>query len=143
MAQPNYLENEANILGFSREALFEGVHMARVALRKGETSTYHLHTKTSDVFFVMSGQLTIAVRIASPERMKPYQSLPSTLCEIQRTANGEYVHRLRVNPGEVVVIQPGTVHCAMNLAEAPCHFVCIEGVGEYDFVEASTRQELV
>ena len=136
MAQPHYQENEAKILGFSRELLFEGVHMARVSLRKGETSTYHLHTKTSDVFFVMSGQLTITVRVSSPERMTPYQSLPSTLCEIRRAANGECIHRLRVNPGEVVVIQPGTVHCATNLYEAPCHFVCIEGVGDYDFVEA-------
>jgi quercetin dioxygenase-like cupin family protein len=129
-------ENEARILGFRRENLFEGVQMARVALRKGESSTFHSHTKTRDVFFVMSGRLTITVRLESAFRVNAYEALSSMVFEIQRAANGDFIHKLRVLPGEVVVIHPGTVHCATNVDEEPCHFVCIEGVGPYDFVGA-------
>jgi quercetin dioxygenase-like cupin family protein len=46
------------------------------------------------------------------------------------------VRRFVLDPGDVFVIQPGVVHCAMNLDPEPCHFLCIEGIGEYDFNEA-------
>jgi hypothetical protein len=32
------------------------------------------------------------------------------------------------------VIEPEVVHCASNLDEEPCHFLCIEGIGRYDFL---------
>jgi quercetin dioxygenase-like cupin family protein len=134
--QPAHEQNEARILHFSRENLFEGVQMARVALRKGESSTFHSHTKTRDVFFVMDGRLTITVRMDSAFSTNAYDALSSMVFEIHRAANGYFVHRLRVLPGEVVVIHPGTVHCAANVDDEPCHFVCIEGVGPYDFVGA-------
>ncbi len=131
MARLAHEENEAKILAFGREKMFEGVHLAKVALRKGESSTFHSHTTTRDVFL-----LTITIRIDSPHRINAYEAMSSMLFEIQRTSNGEFIHRLRVFQGEVVVIHPGTVHCAANVDDEPCHFLCIEGVGPYDFVEA-------
>jgi mannose-6-phosphate isomerase-like protein (cupin superfamily) len=136
VTRPPHEENEARILAFRRENLFEGVQMARVALRKGESSTFHLHTKTRDVFFVMSGRLTITVRLGSSFSTNAYDALSSMVFEIHRASNGDFVHRLRVLPGEVVVVHPGTVHCAANVDDEPCHFLCIEGVGPYDFVGA-------
>jgi mannose-6-phosphate isomerase-like protein (cupin superfamily) len=136
MARLAHEENEANVLAFTREKLFDGVHMARVALRQGESSLFHRHTRTRDVFFVMKGRLTITIRLPTPERLAAYQSLSSTLYRIDRAHGGEFLHTLLVLPGEVVAIEPGTVHCAANMDEAPCHFVCVEGVGDYDFVEA-------
>jgi len=136
MARLAHEDNEAKILAFARQEMFEGVHLAKVSLRKGESSTFHSHTTTRDVFFVMSGRLTITIRIDSPHRINAYEAMSSMLFEIQRASNDEFIHRLRVFPGEVVVIHPGTVHCAANVDHEPCHFLCIEGVGPYDFVEA-------
>jgi mannose-6-phosphate isomerase-like protein (cupin superfamily) len=134
MARLPHEENEAKILGFNREKLFDGVHMARVALRRGESSTRHLHTRTRDVFFVMSGRLTIKVHVPLAQSVQGYRSLSALPPEVQQAGEGDVIHRLLVGPGEVVVIDPGTVHSATNLDAEPCHFLCIEGVGEYDFV---------
>jgi|SRR5215471_2635590 len=134
MARLPHEDNEAKVLSFSRERLFEGVQMARVALRRGETSTRHLHTRTRDVFFVMSGRLTIKVHLPHAQIVQGYRALSTSAVEIQQAGDGGAIHRLLVGPGEVVVIDPGTVHSATNLDAEPCHFVCIEGVGEYDFV---------
>jgi len=136
MARLPHEENEASVLGFSREKLFDGVHMVRVALRRGESSTRHLHTRTRDVFFVMSGRLTITVHLPHPQRMGAYRSFSSSPVEVQQSGDGVVIHRVFATPGEVVMIEPGTVHSATNLDADPCHFVCIEGVGEYDFVSA-------
>src|SRR4051812_35982249 len=136
MARAAHEENEARILGFRRENLAEGVHMARVALRRGESSTFHLHTKTRDVFFVMSGRLTVTIRLGSPDRLPAYDTASSTFVEVQAVENGQLVHKIRVFPGGVLVVHPGTVHCAANVDDEPCHFVCLEGVGPYDFIGA-------
>jgi len=134
MARLPHEENEAKILGFSRERLFEGVHMARVALRKGESSTRHLHTRTRDVFFVMSGRLTITVHVPHARPVQGYRALSSSV-DVQQAGDGGAIHRLLLGPGEVAVIYPGAVHSATNLDAEPCHFLCIEGVGEYDFIQ--------
>jgi hypothetical protein len=53
-----------------------------------------------------------------------------------REATDAHVLRFRLHPGDVLVIEPGVVHCAANLDDEPCSFLCIEGVGAYDFVLA-------
>ena len=67
-----------------------------------------------------------------------YRSLSATPPRIERLGDGREVHRVRLLPGEVFVIEPNVVHCASNLDEEPCHFLCIEGIGSYDFVQTIT-----
>jgi mannose-6-phosphate isomerase-like protein (cupin superfamily) len=127
-------KNEATVLSFSREKAFDGVHLARIALRKGENSAFHSHPTTRDTFFVMGGCLSIDIRVGMDRPDALYSGIRIAAIE-PRHAAGQLTHRLTLMPGDVCVVEPGVVHCAMNLAETPCHFLCIEGVGEYDFIE--------
>jgi quercetin dioxygenase-like cupin family protein len=52
---------------------------------------------------------------------------------------GQQTHRVQLTPGDVLVIEPGVVHCASNLHDTICRFLCIEGVGEYDFIQDDVR----
>jgi mannose-6-phosphate isomerase-like protein (cupin superfamily) len=133
-------ENERNLLGFRREQLAEGVQVAHVAARRGESSLVHHHTRTRDTFYVLSGQLTITLHL--PPGAIPsdcYNSLCSAEPIISYGDAGEQTHRVRLGPGDVLVIEPGVVHCASNLHDAVCRFLCIEGVGDYDFIQDDLR----
>ena len=128
-------ENEARILHFKRETVADGVHVARVALRRGESSTFHQHTTTRDHFFVMEGRLTITLRLGTRGADECYRILGSATTEVSRDHLGEAVHRVRLLPGDMFRIEPGIAHCAANMDEEHCRFLCIEGIGAYDFVE--------
>lgn len=125
--------NEASVLHFKRDAVSEGVHVANIALRNGESSLFHAHSETRDTFYVMSGRLTVQVRI-SDASSPGYRGLISAPVEATRGA-GAHVHRVTVLPGEVLIVDPRVVHCAMNLHDEVVKFLCIEGIGSYDFVE--------
>lgn len=127
--------NEAQVLHFSRAKIADGVHLATIALRRGETSLFHLHTETRDTFYVMSGRLTVHVRVVQGVTNPGYAGVMATGPEVTSGADGAVTHRVIVLPGEVLVVDPGVVHCAMNLHDEPCNFLCLEGVGAYDFVE--------
>lgn len=127
--------NEASVLHFARESPADGVHIANIALRRGENSLFHVHTETRDTFYVMSGRLTVHVRVPPSAQSPGYRGLFSTPPEVTTGADGQDTHRVAVLVGEVLVIEPGVVHCAMNLDAEACKFLCIEGVGAYDFVE--------
>lgn len=130
---------EDSVLSFQRDEVFEGVHVARVGLRKGENSTFHHHTQTRDTFFVMAGRLTIDVRVGpGVHPSNNYQLLRASASDRTNMSERGEIHRVVLEPGDVFVIQPGVVHCAMNLDPEPCHFLCIEGIGEYDFNEVGT-----
>jgi quercetin dioxygenase-like cupin family protein len=125
-------ENERSVLHFHRETLDEGVHVAHVALRRGETSLFHHHTRTRDTFYVLGGRLAVFVRV--PPGIDPaacYRRLTAT--EPTLTTSG--AHHAVVLPGEALVIEPGVLHATANLDDAICRFICIEGVGVYDFIE--------
>jgi quercetin dioxygenase-like cupin family protein len=126
-------ENEARVLHFHRERLNGSVRMARVSLRKGESSLFHRHTLTRDTFYVLSGVLTVSVRDPGAAGGGPaYHLVPLPgKAEARRRRDG--MVQLGLEPGEVLVIEPEVLHCAANLEEEPCSFLCIEGVGEYDF----------
>jgi mannose-6-phosphate isomerase-like protein (cupin superfamily) len=131
MARISAAENERAVLGFRREALAEGVQLARVALRRGESSLFHHHTRTRDTFYVLSGELVVTLRVAVGS--SGYHLLSAERREMPGL-NGP-VTRVVLGCGDVLVVEPGVVHCAANLAETPCEFLCIEGPGEYDFVQ--------
>ena len=131
---------EATVLAFQRDRVFEGVHVARIGLRQAENSTFHSHTETRDTFFVMAGRLTIDIRVDASTTVLPYRLL-KVGTDSDRSPDRDRstpIHRLVLHPGDVCVVEPGVVHCAMNLDPEPCHFLCIEGIGEYDFREVGT-----
>lgn len=128
-------ENERAVLSFRREPMADGIQMARVALRQGESSLFHHHSRTRDTFYVLKGELVVTLRVASGSPGYYVIAKP------RREAAGPEPRMTRVTlgPGDVLVIDPGIVHCAANLAAAPCEFLCLEGVGEYDFIQEETK----
>ncbi|HEY3497436.1 MAG TPA: cupin domain-containing protein [Polyangiaceae bacterium] len=124
-------ENERAVLSFHREPLVDGIQMTRVALRQGESSLFHHHTRTRDTFYMLKGELVVTLRVASGS---PGYSV---IAKPRREAAGPEPRMTRVTlgPGDVLSIDPGIVHCATNLGEVPCEFLCLEGVGDYDFIE--------
>lgn len=135
-------ENEASIQSFRRERLGDGVQVAHVTLRRGESSLLHSHTRTRDTFYIVAGCLSLTLYERADSPRPAFQSINTgpaethqTLEEPRGTKNAR-VHRFRLVPGSVFVIEPGVVHCAANLDEEACSFLCIEGVGEYDFILA-------
>jgi mannose-6-phosphate isomerase-like protein (cupin superfamily) len=129
-------ENERNILGFRREKLADGVQVAHVAARRGENSLLHYHSHTRDTFYVLSGKLTVTLHLASDAIPSScYNALCATKPSVSPGAAGRDIHRVQLSPGDVLVIEPRVVHCASNLQDEVCRFLCIEGVGDYDFIQ--------
>jgi mannose-6-phosphate isomerase-like protein (cupin superfamily) len=126
------------VLAFQRDQLCEGVHLARIALRQAENSTFHTHTITRDTFFVMAGRLTIEIRVGTLDPSGHYHAVCAPRGDGSSVSIRGATHRVVLHPGDVCVVEPGVIHCAMNLDPEPCHFLCIEGVGEYDFNEVGT-----
>jgi len=130
-------ENEASVQSFRREQLGEGVQVAHVTLRKGETSLLHSHTVTRDTFYIVAGCLTLTLYEHENSAASSYRAVSAGSAEPQvREARNGRVLRFRLQPGETFVIEPGVVHCAANLDDEACSFLCIEGIGAYDFVLA-------
>ena len=129
-------ENEASVLHFSREKLGDGVHLATIKVRKGENSLFHKHTVTRDTFYVVSGRLTVTLHLSSREHAGCYAWIGAVAREVITTAEHTR-HRVTLSPGAVLVVEPNVIHCAANLHDEPCHLLCLEGVGEYDFIECS------
>ena len=129
---------EGGVLAFRRERIEEGVHLARIAIRPGETSTPHYHPATRDIFYVMSGVLTVAVEVNPGDALPPYALLCAGRPEVAPIENGQEVHRVRLLPGEILAVNPLAVHCTSNAGETPCSFLCFEGVGDYQFVPVAS-----
>lgn len=131
---------ESGVLAFRRERIQEGVHLARIEIRPGETSTPHYHPATRDVFYVMAGVLTVTVEVAAQGATPPYDSLAAAAPEIARTDAGTETHTIRLQPGEILAVNAPAVHCTSNAGDGPCSFLCIEGIGEYRFVPAGAEK---
>ena len=87
----------------------------------------------------MAGRLTLMVypNGASPD--PPYRLVTPIQVVVREGVGGRQVHQVSLAPGDVLVMEPGVVHCAANVDEAPCHFMCIEGIGTYDFIEVAAN----
>jgi len=133
--QRTAVENEASVQAFRRERLGEGVQVAHVTLRNGESSLLHSHTRTRDTFYIIAGCLTLTLYEHEHAKAPGFRAVSVTSTEVRETNSGR-VHRFKLHQGDVFVIEPGVVHCAANLDDEACSFLCIEGVGEYDFVLA-------
>jgi len=128
-------ENEASVQSFRRERLADGVQVAHVTLRRGESSLLHSHTRTRDTFYISAGCLTLTLYERADVPSPSFHGINTGPAETREAQSGR-IHRFRLVPGSVFVIEPGVVHCAANLDDEACSFLCIEGIGEYDFVLA-------
>ena len=129
---------EAGVLSFRWECIHEGVQLARISIRPGETSTPHYHPTTHDVLYVMAGILTVTVEVKSDVEKMPYQALCNESPEIVHAEPGKQIHTIRLHPGEILVVNPLVVHCTRNGANTPCSFLCIEGIGDYGFIRPAS-----
>ncbi len=134
MARISQAENERRVLGFRRDPLADGVQVARVSLRKGESSLFHHHTRTRDTFYVLRGELAVTLRVHEERSTRGYHLVSRCAEQWIENVAGRPAVRTFLGCGDVLVVEPGVVHCAANLRDAPCEFLCIEGVGEYDFI---------
>lgn len=131
-------ENERSILEFRRERLAEGVQVAHVSARQGENSLLHHHTRTRDTFYVLAGLLTVSLHLREDDNPRGcYHAVSAQAPIVSSGVAGQRIHRVVLAPGDVLVIEPGVVHCAANLHQPICRFLCIEGVGDYDFIQES------
>jgi quercetin dioxygenase-like cupin family protein len=132
MPSPEQAQAERKAAAFERTQLTDEVLMARVTLTQGQTSGLHYHTRTRDTFYVLKGVLTVAVAAWQQPQPARWDSRGRTP---QRRQVGERAFDvLDLTPGDVLVLEPGTIHAAANELEEPVEFLCMEGVGAYDFI---------
>jgi quercetin dioxygenase-like cupin family protein len=78
-------------------------------LDPGEFIPWHHHTKVADYYYVLEGKLMVETR-NPPARQE-------------------------VGVGQTATVTPPAPHHVSNPGPAPCRFVLIQGVGQYDFVK--------
>jgi quercetin dioxygenase-like cupin family protein len=81
-------------------------------LAPGEVIPWHLHSETTDYYFVLSGRLTVETR--SPD------------------------DRRTLAVGERYKIVPASAHTLSNREKTDCQFLLVQGVGKYDWIKAET-----
>ena len=81
------------------------------------------------------GCLTLSIYEQATTPKPSFRAVSAGQPEVRETSSGR-VLRFRLLAGDVFVIEPNVVHCAANLDDDACSFLCIEGVGAYDFVLA-------
>jgi quercetin dioxygenase-like cupin family protein len=131
---PTQEQLERQVLSFRREPVGPGVLLAHIAISEGQSSSLHRHTRTTDTFYVMGGELTVTVHVAPDRVADSYRTLCSTPPAVRKLDDTREAHDLRLLPGEVATVLAGVAHSTTNRGREPCRFLCIEGVGPYDFL---------
>ena|SRR3990167_2329607 len=138
------LVNESKVLYFNRVSLADDVKMATVKLRPGESSLFHFHTQTRDTFYIIAGRLTITLLVDAEQAETGYHAFSQNEFEIlqhlQPVPKDKRWEKHFLSAGDSFVIHPNIIHCAANDSDNVCEFLCIEGVGKYDFIEANIKE---
>ena len=85
-----------------------GLRVRQIALGENQFVPWHYHNNVSDTFFCMQGPMQIHTR-------EPNE-----------------IHIL--HPGETYSVAPLVHHFVNGLADQPCRFITIQGVGVYDYI---------
>jgi len=98
-----------------RKLVMEGkdLFVKEFALGPGEVVPGHHHTRVSDVFYCIEGELMV---------------------ELKNAVTGEAQPALRLKVGDSARVDPGVAHQPTNAGQGLCRFLLVQGVGEYDFV---------
>jgi quercetin dioxygenase-like cupin family protein len=98
------------------------IHAARPGFRISELQIsptqkvpWHYHSNVHDTFYVISGTIRIFLQ-------KPKDDV-------------------RLAPGETYAVPPGRPHLVTNAGETSAVFLVLQGIGEYDFVPLTPRQQ--
>ena len=98
------------------------IHAARPGFRISELQIsptqkvpWHYHSNVHDTFYVISGTIRIFLQ-------KPKEDV-------------------RLKPGETYSVPPGRPHLVTNAGETSAVFLVLQGIGEYDFVPLTPRQQ--
>lgn len=78
-------------------------------LDPGEAIPWHRHSNVSDDYYGLKGVVVIETR--------------------------EPAARHEVGAGQSARVTPSTAHHVSNQSDAPCVFLLIQGVGQYDFIK--------
>jgi mannose-6-phosphate isomerase-like protein (cupin superfamily) len=108
-------KQSANFAVSSRKIVAESadVQVKEFLLVPGEEVPWHHHSAVFDVFYCLSGSLTV-------ERMDVF--------------SGERLPNLVLNAGDSAKVEPGTAHRPFNATDKQCRFLIVQGVGTYDFM---------
>ena len=89
------------------------VQVKEFLLVPGEEVPWHHHSAVFDVFYCLTGSLTV-------ERMD--------------VLSGERLPNLVLQVGDSAKIEPGTAHRPFNATGSHCRFLIVQGIGTYDFM---------
>ena len=87
-----------------------GLRVQVLTLADGQCVPWHHHTRIDDHFFCLEGPMEV------------------------RTRDPDRTHVLRV--GGRLSVPAGQVHRVAGVSDGRCRFALVQGVGEYDYVEA-------
>lgn len=85
-----------------------GLRVRQLRLTAGQCVPWHYHNEINDTFFCMKGPMCVKTRD------------PDAVFVLQ--------------PGDMVGVPAGRLHCAAGVENRACEFVVIQGVGTYDYV---------
>jgi len=77
-------------------------------LDPGETIPWHRHSHVADYYYGLEGRVLVETRAPAA--------------------------RHDLGAGQSASVTPPTVHQVANRSDAPCRFLLIQGVGQYDFI---------
>lgn len=92
----------------ARHAERPGFRISELQLSPTQTVPWHSHTKISDTFYVLEGEMRLFLQ-------EPKQEV-------------------RLKPGETFVAAPGRPHLVTNAGQTSLTFLIMQGIGEYDYV---------
>ena len=93
-----------------RETLAEvpGLRVRLLTLLPGQCVPWHYHSNITDTFFCMRGPMRVLTRVPGEEHI--------------------------LENGDTLAIAPGMPHFVEGHGVRECHFMIIQGVGEYDYI---------
>jgi quercetin dioxygenase-like cupin family protein len=116
MNQPQPVKDASHLYEVERRAEHAtrpGFRIMELQLSATQKVPWHTHSKVSDTFYVLEGQMRLFLQDPKEE--------------------------VNLKPGEVYVVRPMRPHLVTNGGTASLTFLVLQGVGEYDFVPLVSR----
>jgi len=116
MNQPQPVKDASHLYEVERRAEHAtrpGFRIMELQLSATQKVPWHTHSKVSDTFYVLEGQMRLFLQEPKEE--------------------------VNLKPGEVYVVRPMRPHLVTNGGTTSLTFLVLQGVGEYDFVPLVSR----
>lgn len=108
-------EQSTNFTISSRKLVAKGtdVYVKEFLLAAKEEIPWHSHSNIFDIFYCLEGHLQVGRIEISSGRRQP---------------------DIELDVGDSAKVDVGTAHRPFNPGPAPCRFISVQGVGEYDYL---------